>query len=151
MMLTEEAADLILGKMPLEPSKVEFYRHQGPRDRSRWRPQAWSCALGKPLGRGRSWSWTYSLMIEEYVHGRWQRRRRRPQVAPLHTNDLSPAAATRHTCVSSPLPVLRGWWVLDQQVHGVTFAVALDRSRRRGEQTAAKTSLSRRCRWVTTG
>jgi hypothetical protein len=29
MMLTEEAADLILGKMPLEPSKVEFYRHQG--------------------------------------------------------------------------------------------------------------------------
>ena len=64
MMLAEEAADLILGKMPLEPSKVEFYRHQGPRDRSRWRPQAWSCALGKPLGRGRSWSRTYSLMIE---------------------------------------------------------------------------------------
>ncbi len=29
MMLAEKAADLILGNTPLEPEKVEFYRHQG--------------------------------------------------------------------------------------------------------------------------
>jgi choline dehydrogenase len=29
MMLAEKAADLILAKMPLEPSQVEFYRHSG--------------------------------------------------------------------------------------------------------------------------
>jgi choline dehydrogenase len=29
MMLAEKAADLILGNTPLEPEKVDFYRHQG--------------------------------------------------------------------------------------------------------------------------
>jgi choline dehydrogenase len=29
MMVAEKAADLILGNTPLEPEKVEFYRHAG--------------------------------------------------------------------------------------------------------------------------
>jgi choline dehydrogenase len=29
MMLAEKAADLILGKTPLEPNTIEFYRHPG--------------------------------------------------------------------------------------------------------------------------
>ena len=29
MMLAEKSADLILGNTPLEPEKVDFYRHRG--------------------------------------------------------------------------------------------------------------------------
>ncbi len=33
MMVAEKAADLILGRTPLPPAEVEFYRHQRPAPR----------------------------------------------------------------------------------------------------------------------